>query len=63
MTYGCVNTLQQQANSLGLRYADGLSMLVWQGVRSLEIWTGTDVPAQAMMTAACQAKAIPLRHV
>lgn len=63
MTYGCENALQRQAQQFGFPYADGLSMLVWQGVKSLEIWTGTHVPAQAMMTAACQAKSIPLRHV
>jgi len=29
--------------------ANGLGMLVWQGARALEIWTGSDVPAKAMM--------------
>jgi len=56
MTYGVDNALRQAASARGLRFADGLSMLVWQGVRSLEIWTGTSVPAQAMMDGACRAQ-------
>jgi shikimate dehydrogenase len=46
--------LLQQAAALGLRHANGLAMLVHQGAKSLEIWTG--VPAAqtvpAMMRAA-----------
>ncbi|GHC10202.1 shikimate dehydrogenase family protein [Cerasicoccus arenae] len=56
MTYGVENDLARTAKTQGLAYADGLSMLVWQGVRSLEIWTGAQVPAQAMMDGACYAK-------
>ncbi len=56
MTYGVKNALAHQAQAHGIPYADGLSMLVWQGARSLEIWTGTSVPAQAMMDGACHAK-------
>jgi shikimate dehydrogenase len=33
-------------------HANGLSMLVHQGARALEIWTGAPVPAPAMMHAA-----------
>lgn len=62
MTYGCINTLARQALALGLPYADGLSMLVWQGVRSLEIWSGSKVPAQPMMSAACHAKGLNARE-
>ena len=36
----------------GLRAANGLSMLVWQGVRSLEIWSEAEVPESVMMAAA-----------
>lgn len=56
MTYGVENQLAKDAAARGIAYADGLSMLVWQGVRSLEIWSGADVPAQAMMDGACHAK-------
>ncbi|MEO0794953.1 MAG: shikimate dehydrogenase [Verrucomicrobiota bacterium] len=62
MTYGVVNALAQAAKDHGLAYADGLSMLVWQGARSLEIWTGALVPAQAMMQGACHAKGYSLRQ-
>jgi shikimate dehydrogenase len=40
-----------------LPHANGLSMLVHQGVRSLEIWTGAAVPAPVMHTAASTALA------
>lgn len=48
MTYGVENTLARDARSRSMRFADGLSMLVWQGVRALEIWSGTSVPAHVM---------------
>lgn len=48
MTYGVQNTLARDARSRSMRFADGLSMLVWQGVRALEIWSGTSVPAHVM---------------
>ncbi len=51
-TYGCFNRLASACREAGIPYADGLSMLVWQGVRSLEIWTGKSVPAQIMRVAA-----------
>ncbi len=47
--------LLTEARTRGMAAANGLSMLVWQGVRSLEIWTGSQVPAEVMMTAARQA--------
>lgn len=47
-TYGVTNRLCLACRQRGLAYADGLSMLVWQGVRSLEIWTGKPVPAARM---------------
>lgn len=56
MTYGVDNALTRAARERGLPVADGLGMLVGQGARSLEIWSGTDVPAQAMMDGACHAK-------
>ncbi len=51
-TYGCRNRLRAAAAERNIPYADGLSMLVWQGVRSLEIWTGAEVPARVMREAA-----------
>lgn len=63
MTYGLENALSQQANENGFAYADGLSMLVWQGVRSLEIWSNTRVPAQPMLSAACHAKGFTQRTI
>ena len=51
-TYGTINSLSRDCLKRGIPYADGLSMLVWQGALSLEIWTGKDVPAGAMRQAA-----------
>jgi shikimate dehydrogenase len=55
----------------GLRATDGVSMLVWQGAKSLTMWIkaaeGIEVKPEAiaptMMTAACQALGLPPRHV
>jgi len=48
------HALLRQAAALGVRHANGLSMLVHQGAKSLEYWSG--VPAErtapAMMHAA-----------
>lgn len=49
--------LVNAASEVGLRSVNGLSMLVWQGVRSLEIWSEVQVPASVMMTAARRALA------
>ncbi|HEY0945553.1 MAG TPA: shikimate dehydrogenase [Opitutaceae bacterium] len=47
--------LLAQAAALGLPNANGLAMLVHQGVRALEIWSETNVPAEAMRAAATAA--------
>ncbi|MGC4072532.1 MAG: shikimate dehydrogenase [Nibricoccus sp.] len=47
--------LLAQARSLGLPAANGLSMLIHQGARALEIWTGGPIPVEAMRTAATAA--------
>lgn len=47
--------LLRQARSLGVRSANGLSMLVHQGARALSLWTGRDVPVDAMRAAAIDA--------
>ena len=44
--------LLRQAAALGLAQANGLAMLVHQGARSLEIWTGRPAPLSTMQTAA-----------
>ncbi|HET9658848.1 MAG TPA: shikimate dehydrogenase [Thermomicrobiales bacterium] len=49
--------LLEAARSRGLRTLDGLEMLVFQGARSLKIWTGVEPPVQIMMTAALTARA------
>lgn len=54
--------LLQEASDRGLRTANGLSMLVHQGVRSLEIWSHAEVSAHAMMRAACHALDLPPRY-
>lgn len=44
--------LLRQAAELGIATANGLSMLVHQGARSLEVWTGAAVPVSVMQEAA-----------
>jgi len=44
--------LLKQARDLNLSYSNGLGMLIGQAVRSLEIWTGENVSADAMAEAA-----------
>lgn len=49
--------LLETARARDLRTLDGLEMLVFQGARSLEIWTGRQPPVEIMMTAALAARA------
>jgi shikimate dehydrogenase len=49
--------LLEHARGRGLRAIDGLEMLVYQGARSLEIWTGMQPPVEIMMRAARTARA------
>ncbi len=46
-----------EARERGMATANGLSMLVWQGARSLEIWTGREIPAMEMSAAVSRALA------
>ncbi|ADE53440.1 shikimate dehydrogenase family protein [Coraliomargarita akajimensis] len=55
-------TLLKAASARGLRTANGLSMLVHQGARSLEIWSHMDVDDHAMMNAARHALNLPPRN-
>lgn len=57
MIYNPAETkLLAAARSQGIPSANGLSMLVHQGVRALEIWSGATVPVEAMATAVADAK-------
>ncbi len=53
MVYGDAPTpVQEWAEPSGARFVDGLELLVRQGGRSLEIWTGRDAPIDVMRRAA-----------
>jgi shikimate dehydrogenase len=49
--------LLRAARGRGVLTADGLSMLVHQGARALELWTGRSAPLAVMMAAARAARA------
>ncbi len=51
MPYGHENALAKAAKARGMAYADGVSMLVWQGVRAMEIYSETQVPDAPMTQA------------
>lgn len=56
MIYNPARTpLLRAAARLGVPCANGLSMLVHQGARSLELWTGVDAPVAIMTDAAREA--------
>lgn len=64
MIYNPARTrLLQEADVRNLSTANGLSMLVHQGARALEIWSHSAVSSHAMMTAACHALELPPRYV
>jgi len=50
--YGRETPLLAAARARGLPYSDGLSMLVFQGARAFEIWTGQEAPVAVMRGAA-----------
>lgn len=56
-TYGARNAWAVACRERSIAYADGLPMLVWQGARSLELWTGAEVPVKTMESAARDALA------
>ena len=53
--------LLHEARLRGLKAANGLSMLVYQGARSLEIWSRSRVDTDEMMRAACHTLDLPPR--
>jgi shikimate dehydrogenase len=63
MIYNPTKTaLLEQSSARALPIANGLSMLVHQGARSLELWTHSKVDADAMMNAACHSLKLPPRY-
>jgi shikimate dehydrogenase len=48
--------LLREARARGIQVLDGLPMLVYQGARSFEHWTGVDAPIDVMMSAAMAAR-------
>ncbi len=64
MIYNPTETpLIKAAKKAGLRAANGLGMLVFQGARSLEIWSRETVSEHVMVTAACHSLKLPPRYV
>ena len=43
--------LLTKASAAGCRTSNGLGMLLWQGVKALEIWTGQTAPVDVMREA------------
>ncbi|MBT7910335.1 MAG: shikimate dehydrogenase, partial [Verrucomicrobia bacterium] len=46
-----VTPLLAKATAAGCRTANGLGMLLWQGAKALEIWTGQPAPIDVMRSA------------
>jgi len=42
----------RKAKEAGMEFSNGLSMLVFQALRSLEIWTGREISEKAMFEGA-----------
>ncbi|MDP0499721.1 MAG: shikimate dehydrogenase [Verrucomicrobiota bacterium JB022] len=59
-TYGCANAWSRTADANGWAYADGIGMLVAQGVISLERWTQCKVSQPTMRSAVALALAARL---
>jgi shikimate dehydrogenase len=48
--------LLREARARAMQVLDGLPMLVYQGAKSFELWTGVDAPIDVMMSAAMAAR-------
>ena len=53
----CIRDSLRAARAAGLATIDGLPMLVHQGARSFELWTGQPAPIDIMWSAALAARA------
>ncbi len=51
LNYGRPTVLLAAAKRRGLRCADGRTMLLWQGARAFELWTGVPPPVDVMRRA------------
>ena len=49
------SSIEEEAENLGLRTVNGLDMLIYQGAKALEIWTGKYPDVKDMKIAALQA--------
>jgi len=49
--------LLREARAAGCRAANGMGMLLYQGAKALELWTGRDAPVEPMRRALQQALA------
>ena len=47
-----ITSIRAAARSRGFAFANGFSMLIYQGARSLEIWSGEHAPVEAMFQGA-----------
>ena len=56
LVYYQASALATAARARGLRYEDGLEVLVRQGARSFELWTGKTAPLEVMREAVRHAK-------
>ena len=58
-----VTELLRRATAAGCRTIEGIDMLIEQGARSFEIWTGVPAPADVMRAAALAALDAPAQEV
>src|SRR5262249_49422006 len=56
LVYQRPSRLQEAARARGLAFQDGVEMLVRQGARSLELWTGRTAPLEVMRHAVLEGK-------
>ena len=47
--------LLKEAHAIGMKYSNGIPMLVWQGVKSLTLWTKQKISFKVMINAAQKA--------
>ena len=52
----CTRVTVQLSHSFGTRCAGGLNMLLYQGARAFELWTGKKAPVEVMREALMKEK-------